>query len=387
MRKKPPPKQRKRSRNGSPSPEEYRPGRWRAIVDLGKHPDGKRNRVYLYARSKEEIEERLLDALQQKAQGTLSGSRTPLGTWLDHWMESAVKAKRPNTYYTYRTVITRHIRPAIGHIPLGKLSPGDIRTCLDAAIRNAGPPTAAACRMILSAAIRAAEEQDLVFRNVARITRAPVVAKSEPHPYTLEQALRLVEAIIGDAYEALWLVGLTTGLRHSESLGLTWPAIDWGEGVVARPPTITVTHQLLQERGKGLQLVELKTEASAETIAMPDVLVDALRRHQERQTIIHPWRLVFIRPDGRPMSNAFSNKQWHELLDRHQLPEIRYHDLRHTCGSLLHAAGIDLKVIQATLRHANYQTTANRYVHTDRATQQRAANTMDDLFRKRPSSR
>lgn len=387
MPKKGPPK-RKRSRNGSPAPQEYRPGRWRASVDLGKHPDGTRNRVYLYARSREEIEEHLLDALQQKAQGTLSGSRTPLGTWLDHWMADYVKAKRANTYYTYRTLITRHIRPAIGHIPLGKLSPGDIRTCLDKATSAAGPSTAAACRILLGGALRSAEEAELVYRNVARITRAPAVPKSTlAQAYTLEQAVQLVTAITGDDYEALWLVGLTLGLRHAEALGLTWPSIDFGDGAIARPATIAVTHQLLQERGKGLQLVALKTTASGATIAMPDVLADALRAHQARQAILHPWRLVFLRPDGRPISNAWSNARWHELLTREGLPPIRFHDLRHTCATLLLEAGIDLKTIQTTLRHATYQTTANRYTHPGQASQQRAATTMDALFQKRPSSR
>lgn len=379
MRKKPPPT-RKRSRNGSPAPEEYRPGRWRAIVDLGKHPDGKRNRVYLYARSKDEIEELLLEALQQKAQGALSGNRTPLGAWLDFWMEDYVKPKAHNTYYTYQSFIRRHVRPSIGHIPLGKLSPMDVNDCLDRADQHAGRSTAAGCRAMLTGALRSAQERGLVHRNVASITRGRTVPRPEITSYTLEQALALVKAIIDDEYEALWLVGLTTGLRHSEARGLTWPAIRWDTG------EITVTQQLLPIRGAGLQLVDVKTDASAETIAMPDVLVDALRRHQERQAIVHPWRLVFTRPDGRPMPQEYSNDYWRLLLARAQLPHIRYHDLRHTCGSLLHAAGIDIKTIQATLRHSNYQTTVNHYIHPDRTTQRRAATTMDDLLRKRPSS-
>lgn len=365
----------RRSRNDHPEPREYRPGKWRLAVELPAGPDGQRERHWIYADSYAECEAKWLDARRLRDRGLLSGTRTPLGAWLDHWLRTSV-TQPGNTYRAYRTMIERHIKPAIGHIPLNRLTVADVQGMLDQASANAGAPTARTCRAALGAALRIAERRELVFRNVARIAEPVAVAKPVQRPYTLAEALRLRTAIAGDDYEALYLLLLTTGLRHGEALGLTWPDIDWEAGEIA------VASQLQPVAGQGLRRVPVKTAASAEVVAMTPTLAATLRAHQARQTITHPWRLVFLRPSGQPIDNRWSNRRWNKLLADHGLPHVRIHDLRHTVGTLLYGAGVHPKDIQSTLRHASIRTTMDTYVHGNRAGQRRAAETIETLLRK-----
>ena len=137
------------------------------------------------------------------------------------------------------------------------------------------------------------------------------------------------------------------------------------------------------------ELVEVapKTEGSAATIALPASLVTALREHAEVQQLermvavawVDPG-LVFTTSVGTALEPRNVNRSWSTLCDRASVRKVRLHDLRHSAASFMFAAGVDLKLVQTTLRHSRLATTADVYAHVLDEVQHQAADRMDGLL-------
>ena len=177
------------------------------------------------------------------------------------------------------------------------------------------------------------------------------------------------------------LMVLALGLRQGEALGLRWTDVDLERG------TLRVQKQLQRIDGK-LQLTEPKTERSRRTIALPGFALDALRGHrvrqlEERLVAGEQWQdhgLVFPSTNGTPLDPRNMVRQVHELLDRAGLPRKRFHDLRHTCATLLLVQGADLRVVMDVLGHSQISLTANTYQHVVESLKRDAADRMQALF-------
>lgn len=177
---------------------------------------------------------------------------------------------------------------------------------------------------------------------------------------------------------------LATGMRMGELLALTWEDINLGRG------TVTVRMTLQRHRGGGLLAEEAKTDHSKRVIALPGVALEALSQHRvrqnaEREQLGDAWNdlnLVFPNTIGRPMEpNSLRYRWWCRLVKRAGLPQIRFHDLRHTAATLLLARGVPVKVVSEMLGHANISITLNLYGHVLPHMQQQAAETMDAVLR------
>ena len=168
----------------------------------------------------------------------------------------------------------------------------------------------------------------------------------------------------GDRLEALWICGLTLGLRRGELLGLHWDDID----VAAETVRVRWT---LQRANGGLRLVPPKTELSARTIPAPAMTLDALRRHHaaqehEADQLGTDWPatgLVFVSTTGTMLEPRNVNRRWYELRAQAGLPWLRLHDLRHACASFMLAAGASPRTVMKTLGHSQISLTMNTYAH------------------------
>ena len=218
-------------------------------------------------------------------------------------------------------------------------------------------------------------------RNVATLVDPPRVVRKEIEPFDVESAEQLLRAVRGHRLEALFTVALALGLRQGEALGLRWDDIDLDNA------TIIVRKQLQRIEGK-LQLTEPKTERSRRTIALPPFAVDALRLHRIRQLqekLIggdgwNEWNLVFTSATGTPLDASNLSGQYHRLLRKANLPRKRFHDLRHTCATLLLLQGEDLRVVMEVLGHSQITLTANTYQHVMQSMKRKAADRMQALF-------
>jgi integrase len=358
-------------------------GRWCAAVDLG-YVNGKRKRKLIYGKTRKAVAEALKKALHDQQQGVpIAVERQTVEQFLGTWLDDKVKVNnRPKTYYSYKDIVRLHINPSLGHIQLSKVSPKHIQSLLSQK-RNDGlsPRTVQYIRAILRMALAQAVKWGAVPRNAAALTDPPKVERYSTRPLTAEQGEMLLEAARDDRLEALYRVALSLGLRQGEVLGLRWQDIDFD----ARTLRIEVA---LQSVGGTLQLAPPKTANSRRTLPLPAALVTALEAHrirqlEERLVAGKRWKehgLVFPTSVGTPISPRNLVRSFKALLKRAYLPDIRFHDLRHSCASILAAQGVPPRVAMEILGHASITTTQNIYTHVFDDAKRQAADVMDHVF-------
>ena len=229
-----------------------------------------------------------------------------------------------------------------------------------------------------------AQRWGLVARNSAALVNGPRVERYEIRPFTPEEARTFLANVRGHRLEALYSVALTLGLRQGEALGLRWQDVDLQLGY------LRVAKQLQRIEGK-LQLVEPKTAKSRRTIVMPPSITAALRAHRELQAAElrrqggkrNPLDLIFTRENGGPLDGTVVTHQFHRLLDQAHLDQRRFHDLRHSCATLLLAQGVPARVVMEILGHSQIALTMNTYAHVIPELRRNAADRMEALIQER----
>ena len=190
-------------------------------------------------------------------------------------------------------------------------------------------------------------------RNVATLVEPPRAPRAEVAHMTPTQARTFLDAVHGDRLEALYTVAVALGLRQGEILGLRWTDVDLDAS------TITVSQALQRVSGQ-LAFVEPKSRRSRRTIPMPPTVARSLRAHrrlqlEERLTGGPEWNehdLVFMSTSGTPLDGRNLTRRFQAALRRAGLPRMRFHDMRHTCASLLLAQGVQPRVVMETLGHS-----------------------------------
>jgi integrase len=358
-------------------------GRWAAQLDMGWR-NGRRQRKLVYGRTRREVQNQLRAALRAKQEGTLRvGSRQTTGHFLQRWLEDSVKPSvRPATYSMYWHLTTKHLIPNLDRVPLEKLSPEHVQALLRAKTdEGLAPRTVHHLRALLRIALNRAMRWGLVVRNVAALADSPRIERFDVRMLAPAEAKQLLAAAEDDRLSALYSVALALGLRQGEALGLSWEDVDF------EYRRLFVRHGLQRVDGE-LRLVEPKTRQSRRTVAMPTVVIDALLHHkagqsQERLLAGTRWRetgLVFTSTIGTPIEVGNLRRSFRRLLDKACLPRMRFHDLRHSCASLLLVQGVSARVVMETLGHANISITMDTYTHVMPELQRQAADAMDRLL-------
>lgn len=390
-------------------------GLWVGAVTL---PTGKRKPVY--GRTQREAREKMRDVQRAVDDGRpiTSGRGVTLARYLDQWtgvtLPSRVAAGRmaQSTLDSYRDNVEKHVTPSLGAEQLAKLTPARVRQWLtELSVKPSGrarktlrpgetelpppPPlssrTVAYCHAILRKALADAVRDELVPRNVASLVEPPVVKRKPLTPPSKTEVAALLAAASGDRLAALWLVILALGLRRGEALGLRWSNVDLDAGTVRLEKGVQrqrgdIDPATGKRRGKLVE-ADLKTAASHATMALPARAVLALTEHRRRQLAERlrapVWAdadLVFTTTIGTAIEPRNANRAWEAVCAAAGVRRYRVHDLRHACATYLFAEGLDLKVVQATLRHTRLSTTSDVYVHVLEDVQRGAADRMDDVL-------
>ena len=362
---------------------------WCSVIDLG-YVEGKRKRKYLYGKTRKEVAEKLKVVLREQQQGLpVAVERQTVSQFLDRWLEDVVKqSTRPRTYDSYAQVIRLYIAPALGRHQLTKLEPQHIQAMMNDLLKRGGqdktglsPRTVSYTRAILRKALNQAVKWGQVPRNVAVLVDAPRAKRHTIAPLTPEQGRVLLTAVQGHRLEALYRVAVSLGLRVGETLGLRWEDINLEAGTLR-------VNMALQRRKGSRELVEPKTDQSRRTLSLPTVLIAALRVHRTRQleerlaagSAWHDQGLVFPSTVGTPVEPRNLTRHFKSVLQAAELPDIRFHDLRHTAASLLVAQGVHPRTVMEILGHSQISLTMNTYSHVLQPAQREAAAHMDTLF-------
>jgi integrase len=357
-------------------------GRWMGQADLGWQ-DGKRRRKSLYGRTKSEVQGKLRETLHRKAHGMPPvPEQETVGTFLRRWLDIKKEGVRQRTWTRYEQIVRAHLLPNLDRIRLAQLTPQDVAECLRRVKVSGSAYMARGARDVLRTALNQALRWELVSRNVAVLTDPPRHRTREITPLTPRQAGTLLAAVAGHRLEALITVALGLGLRQGEALGLRWE-----EDVDLEAGTLSV-QQTLVRAGREPRFEEPKTDRSRRTITMPSVVAAALRRHRTRQLEEqlaagpewHPSGLVFTTPIGTPIDRGRLHGTFKAILRSAGLPDIRYHDLRHTAATLLLVQGVDMRTIMATLGHSRISQTMDLYAHMMPTLRGHAAEQMDAIL-------
>lgn len=401
----------KRNANGEGGVYRRPDGRWEAkfFADL---PDGRRKRISVYANSERDALDELNRLRDQQRRGIPIATTTlTVAEYMTYWLAHIAEPNiRRTTYATYEGDVRLHIIPGIGKRKLKSLQASDVRLwlthlrsrcqcCAQGKDTSRKSPRCCAkqepscCQdylssssirhilRVLRAALQDAVDEELLSRNVARLVQLRVTDDRKVRSFTRAEALRFLKVAEQHRLYALWAVALAMGLRRGEALGLAWADVDLDGG------RLTVRQSLHRVDGE-LRLDQVKTEASVAVLPMPAPLVTILRGHRSRQlkerfSAGSQWRntgLVFTTTTGGFLEPRNINRAFHTLCARAGVPQLRVHDLRHSCATLLFTMGVAPATVQRILRHSSITVTTGTYVEVIEAVQRDALDSMGTLF-------
>jgi integrase len=312
---------------------------------------------------------------------SLAGARQTFGGYLKSWLEYSKGSLRPKTWQQYEGIVRNHLAPALGTIRLSELQPGQILRFYSQMLDNKiSPRTMQLIHSVIHRALAVAHRQGLIGRNPADVVEPPRYSKGEMQVFTDTQARQLLIAARDLRNEALYHLAITTGMRQGELLGLKWKDID------ASACTLHVQRQSQRISGKGISFSEPKTQSGNRLIQFGSETLKQLSAHRKLQDIERQdkdWRendLVFPSTKGTPLDQRNPHREFKALLKTAGLPEIRFHDLRHTAATLMLLNGIPLLVLSRRLGHVKPSITLDIYGHYLPGMQNEAAALMDELM-------
>ncbi|MEU7996166.1 tyrosine-type recombinase/integrase [Micromonospora sp. NPDC049060] len=405
----------RRKVNGEGNIRQRKDGRWegRAWVFTS---DGREIRRSVYGSSWEEVHEKLT-GLKAKAQAGIrvAGSIQSVADFMAYWQREVLQDRvRPSTLRTYEWLSRCYVVPLIGSQRLGKLQPPTIRTFLnrakstcqccaqgkDAARRAAGKEARCCAKhprqccesypsdgtirhlhRMVRAALQDAVVDGLIAENPARNLRLAHRYRPRFTPLTGEEAKLLLKAARSDRLYALYAVALALGLRRGEALALRWQDVDLVDGVL-------FVRQSLQRLNGRLVFGPVKSDESERVIGLPPPCLAALRQHKlmqeaERKSMGDRWQdfgLIFTTGIGTPIEPRNLNRHFVRLLDGAGLRRVRFHDLRHSCATLLYEQGVPIEKIQDVLGHSSPTITKLIYVEVTRQAQRSTTDKLGYLF-------
>lgn len=237
-------------------------------------------------------------------------------------------------------------------------------------------------------ALKYAVKMDLIPFNPADKVERPKKQKYIADYYRLDELEKLFEVTKDHPYSLLIQMTAFYGLRRSEALGLKWDAIDFERN------TITIKHILTTVKVDGKYAIveadRAKTKSSLRSLPLVgnfrEKLLELKEQQKENMRVCgncynHRYDgYIFVDPMGNIISPNAVTENFSKILERNGLRHIRFHDLRHSCASLLLANDVPMKQIQEWLGHSDISTTANIYSHLDYKSKITSANVMDNLL-------
>lgn len=316
---------------------------------------------------------------------TFDGAQITLSDFLTEWLVSIKASLKPHTWYQYDMTVRKHIVPFIGKTTLKDLRPEHIQKLYDKKLKDgSGTRTVQFTHLILHKSLNHALKLGIIPRNPTETTYRPKTVSKEMKFYDESQVARLLLSVRGTRDEALYQLVISTGMRQSEVLGLKWSDLDW------RNKTITIRRQLVRlSKTEDEFFSSVKTNAGKRTITLGDQTLQKLREHMALQDDErkHPRRekwvdydLIFPSITGTPMNQSNLYHSFKRLIQEAGLPEIRFHDLRHTAASIMLNHGIAPMVVAKRLGHAKVSVTLDSYGHLIPELHDDVAQIVDDLI-------
>jgi len=379
------------------------------IIEEGRDPITKKRKQKWYSgfdkREDAKAEEERIKT--EMRQGTfIKPTKTTVAEYLDAWIESL--DVRNSTLESYKWAVDYYLKPSLGHFELSKLLPEHIdqhftkqrknneKTLKEAQkltqqsaktgeyvkIPKALSPTSIRYQfVVLNAALRKATRMRKIPYNPCDAIDPPKKNKYKPIVLYIDQIKILLKDAIATNIFIPVVIGITCGLRRGEICGLQWSdidfdnkelqiyrSLDWQDGVLTPGPP--------------------KSDRSERPVPLLSMTITVLQVEKERQKLIKATAgnlvndkgYVWAWDDGRPHSPDYLYKKFKKLLVSSKLPDIRFHDLRHSYATLLRDQGIDMETISEMLGHYSSSFTHGTYAHPTKNTHEKVVKVLDALF-------
>jgi len=358
---------------------ERSPGHWAIVIDAHDAQGQRKRRWHSFAGTKREAQVQCAKLIADTGNVTVDPNRITVDDFLDRflsdWVASHTTARSAERY----AGSLRHVRRVLGSKKLQALQPLDLAALYaDMAKAGLGARTIKHVHVVFHRALEQAKLWGLLKDNPAAIARPPAPGKAKIEILQPKQAKALLERLRGGPLYLLASLGLATGMRRNEMLGLRWRDVDLEAG------RATVEQSLEQTSAHGIRTKAPKTEAGLRTISLPAHICEELRAHRVTQAKQRLALGIGKAPDdstvladleGKPLSPNAVTKMW-----KRALTGVTLHSLRHTHASMLIAAGVDILTVSRRLGHASPSITLDVYGHLVHGADDRAAKVMDAAF-------
>ena len=295
--------------------------------------------------------------------------------YLLEWLEIAKGRLAVATYSSYAAMIKKPVGPYFRqrNLTLRELEARHLQMFYSEMLRKVKPNTVIHYHAIIHSALKYAVKTDMLVQNVADKVDRPKKNSFQPVFLSAEEMQKMFKALRGTKLELPVLVAAFYGFRRGEVLGLKWDAIDFERGTISVIRTVTTI--TLDGKQTEIEQQSAKTKSSLRTLPLIGSFREYFLQVKETQELNkqvcgncynHEYDgFVFVDELGERMRANYLTSAFPKFLEDHGLRRMRFHDLRHSCASLLLANGVPLKHIQEWLGHSDFTTTANIYAHLD----------------------
>lgn len=342
--------------------------------------------------NKKKAEKFLRDTIKEyEAKEGLISTDTLFSDFVLHWL----KLKKPSvdevTYQGYETLANAHIVPYFKakKIKLCDINRNDIQLYIDEKSINGrrdgkGGLSAKSVKshiVVIKQVLKEAVKSGFIASNPSDFVTLPKVQRYDANFYNVEQISQMLTALKDEPLYPLIYFTVIYGLRRSEVLGLKYDSVDFFNN------TLTIKHTVVRFS----ELVEKDSTKNTSsyrsyplTKEVKEILISLKEKDTENRRLFGKEYTandyIFKWDNGTVYSPNYVTQKFKSLLEKYNLPHIRFHDLRHSCASLLIANGFQLKDISEWLGHADIQTTANIYGHLDTERKNKIAQSMSNSF-------
>lgn len=321
-----------------------------------------------------ELRQTYVPPAEHKSNGELSADML-FADYMELWLEVVRNSIEITTFSSYTQMVKGKIVPYFRKtgVKLGELQARHIQSFYLYELKTVSASTVIHEHANIHKALKYAVKMDLIPYNPADKVERPKKQKYIADYYRLEELEQLFEATKDHPYSLLIQITAFYGLRRSEALGLRWDAIDFEQGTISVKRTVTST--IIDGKYQEFEQQSAKTKSSLRTLPLIGSFREYFMQVKEAQELnkqvcgnCYNYEydgFVFVDELGERIRVEYLTNAFPKFLESHGLRRMRFHDLRHSCASLLLANGVPLKHIQEWLGHSDFTTTANIYAHLD----------------------
>ena len=306
--------------------------------------------------------------------------------FMEKWLDVIRSEVKPTTFGAYQCNVQKSIAPFFrkrGTL-LCELIAADVNDYYEEKLKHVKAMTVIKHHANISKALKYAVEKGYISHSIMDKVKRPKAERFVGKFLKQSEVVELFEAVKGHKLELGVILGAFYGLRRSEIIGLRWESIDFEAN------TITIEHTVTVTRIDGKKVVvegdTVKSKASFRTLPLVPSFREKLlevREEQERLKKLcgksyNTKHMQYVYKDllGNRIKPDYLTSQFPEFMVKNGFRRLRFHDLRHSCASLLLASAVPLKQIQEWLGHSDFAITANTYAHLDFNSKLDSANSM-----------